>query len=68
MIKRLVDQGDSAVLAALWPPEGVDWGVSHAGPTHDLRSLAITYHNGQGERRARKAWKAALGSGEATRP
>jgi hypothetical protein len=60
MIRRLVDQGNPAVLAALWPPEGVDWAVSHPGPTNELRSLAITYRDGQGERRAWNALRVAL--------
>jgi hypothetical protein len=68
MIRRLVDQGDPAVLAALWPPEGVDWAVSHPGPTSDLRSLAITYHDGHGERRAWKALKAAIGADDVLPP
>jgi hypothetical protein len=60
MICRLVDQGDPAVPAALWLPEGVDRAVSHPGPTNDLRSLAITDRDGQSERWAWNALKVAL--------
>jgi hypothetical protein len=72
MIKRLVEQADPAVLAALWPPASIDWSVCQPGPTADVRSVNITYRVGrdgdEGEKRAWKALKAALAAGDIPLP